>query len=241
MPRRAVLAASLFALAAPAWPHSQPSPCTTLEACLDRLGKPMPDTERMALHARLQSFGPVAVEAFVTGPSNRFAHAAALAVAEQPAQAYNPFFVYGGVGLGKTHLLHAIGHQVRAQGRRVIYLTADRFMYGFVASLKAQTSLAFKERLRGIDLLILDDVQFIQGKQIQQEFGHTLNALIDAGRQIVVAADRPPADRRRDGRPRRVDPVPGRRRGGPPGPAVTAVRRPPDAPPGVGTEEPRHA
>ena len=98
------------------------------------------------------------------------------------------------MGLGKTHLLHAIGHEVRPQGRRVIYLTADRFMYGFVASLKAQTSLAFKERLRGIDLLIIDDVQFIQGKQIQQEFGHTLNALIDSGRQIVVAADRPPAD-----------------------------------------------
>src|SRR4029078_1108535 len=97
-------------------------------------------------------------------------------------------------GLGKTHLLHAIGHEVRAQGRRAIYLTADRFMYGFVSSLKAQTSLAFKERLRGIDLLVIDDVQFIQGKQIQQEFGHTLNALIDAGRQIVIAADRPPAD-----------------------------------------------
>src|SRR5918912_23282 len=82
----------------------------------------------------------------------------------------------------------------RRAGRRVIYLTADRFMYGFVASLKAQTSLAFKERLRGIDLLIIDDVQFIQGKSIQQEFGHTLNALIDSGRQIVVAADRPPSD-----------------------------------------------
>ena len=107
---------------------------------------------------------------------------------------YNPLYLHAGVGLGKTHLLHAIGHEARAQGRRVIYLTADRFMYGFVASLKAQTSLAFKERLRGIDLLVIDDVQFIQGKQIQQEFGHTLNALIDAGRQIVVAADRPPAD-----------------------------------------------
>ena len=79
-------------------------------------------------------------------------------------------------------------------GRRVIYLTADRFMYGFVAALKAQTALAFKERLRGIDLLILDDVQFIQGRSIQQEFGHTLNSLIDSGRQIVVASDRPPTD-----------------------------------------------
>jgi len=135
-------------------------------------------------------------ESFIVGRSNALAHAAADRVAQaQNGQAiYNPLYLHAGVGLGKTHLLHAIGHAVRMQGRRVIYLTADRFMYGFVASLKAQTSLAFKERLRGIDLLILDDVQFIQGKQIQQEFGHTLNALIDAGRQIVVAADRPPAD-----------------------------------------------
>jgi chromosomal replication initiator protein len=135
-------------------------------------------------------------ESFIIGRSNALAHAAADRVAQsQNGQViYNPLYLHAGVGLGKTHLLHAVGHAVRAQGRRVIYLTADRFMYGFVASLKAQTSLAFKERLRGIDLLIIDDVQFIQGKQIQQEFGHTLNSLIDAGRQIVVAADRPPAD-----------------------------------------------
>ena len=135
-------------------------------------------------------------DSFIVGRSNALAHAAADRVAHaQNGQAiYNPLYLHAGVGLGKTHLLHAIGHEVRAQGRRVIYLTADRFMYGFVASLKAQTSLAFKERLRGIDLLVIDDVQFIQGKQIQQEFGHTLNALIDAGRQIVIAADRPPAD-----------------------------------------------
>jgi chromosomal replication initiator protein len=135
-------------------------------------------------------------ESFIIGRSNALAHAAADRVARHTgAQAlYNPLFLHAGVGLGKTHLLHAIGHEARAQGRRIIYLTADRFMYGFVASLKAQTSLAFKERLRGIDLLIIDDVQFIQGKQIQQEFGHTLNSLIDAGRQVVVAADRPPTD-----------------------------------------------
>jgi chromosomal replication initiator protein len=135
-------------------------------------------------------------ESFVVGRSNALAHAAADRVARhQGGQAlYNPLYLHAGVGLGKSHLLHAIAHEARAQGRRVIYLTADRFMYGFVASLKAQTSLAFKERLRGIDLLIIDDVQFIQGRSIQQEFGHTLNALIDAGRQIVVAADRPPAD-----------------------------------------------
>src|SRR5918994_422217 len=133
---------------------------------------------------------------FMVGRSNALAHAAADRVAHHGGgQAlYNPLFLHAGVGLGKTHLLHAVGHHARAQGRGVIYLTADRFMYGFVAALKAQNTVAFKERLRGIDLLILDDVQFIQGKTMQAEFGHTLNALIDGGRQIVAAADRPPAD-----------------------------------------------
>ena len=135
-------------------------------------------------------------DSFVLGRSNALAHAAGDKIVQHQGSqpVYNPLYLHAGVGLGKTHLLHAIGHEARRSGRRVIYLTADRFMYGFVASLKAQTSLAFKERLRGIDLLIIDDVQFIQGKSIQQEFGHTLNALIDAGRQIVVAADRPPSD-----------------------------------------------
>jgi chromosomal replication initiator protein len=134
---------------------------------------------------------------FLVGKSNQLAHAAAERVAgnsvgETPL--YNPLYIHAGVGLGKTHLLHAIAHETIAQGRRVIYLTADRFMYGFVAALKAQTALNFKERLRGIDLLVIDDVQFLQGKSIQQEFCHTLNALIDSGRQIVIAADRPPSD-----------------------------------------------
>jgi chromosomal replication initiator protein len=140
--------------------------------------------------------GRLTFSSFIVGRSNALAHAAADRVARhtEGGALYNPLFLHAGVGLGKTHLLHAVGQEARSAGRRVIYLTADRFMYGFVASLKAQTSLAFKERLRGIDLLILDDVQFIQGKSIQQEFGHTLNALIDSGRQVVVAADRPPAD-----------------------------------------------
>jgi chromosomal replication initiator protein len=90
--------------------------------------------------------------------------------------------------------LQAIAHEAGANARRVIYLTAEKFMYGFVAALKAQTAIAFKEKLRGIDVLVIDDVQFLQGKSIQQEFCHTLNALIDAGRQIVIAADRPPGD-----------------------------------------------
>ena len=98
-------------------------------------------------------------------------------------------------GLGKTHLLQAIAWAGNAAGeRKVLYLTAEKFMYGFVSALKTQTALAFKEALRGIDVLVIDDLQFLQGKSTQAEFCHTLNALIDAGRQVVIAADRPPAD-----------------------------------------------
>ncbi|GEO98736.1 chromosomal replication initiator protein DnaA [Methylobacterium haplocladii] len=133
---------------------------------------------------------------FVVGRSNALAHAAGERVSRHDGEGalYNPLYVHAGVGLGKTHLLHGIGHAARDAGHRVIYLTADRFMYGFVNALKTQNALAFKERLRAIDLLILDDVQFIQGKSIQAEFGHTLNALIDAGKQVVVASDRPPTE-----------------------------------------------
>ena len=133
-------------------------------------------------------------ESFVVGRSNALAQAAAERIArnDKGPALYNPLYLQAGVGLGKTHLLHAAGNAARQGGRRVIYLTADRFMYNFVAALKAQASHTFKERLRGIDILIIDDVQFIQGKTMQQEFGHTLNALIDAGRQVIVAADRPP-------------------------------------------------
>ncbi len=134
---------------------------------------------------------------FVVGRSNQLAHAAAQRVAEAApgdAPLYSPLYIHAAVGLGKTHLLQATAHAVTEAGRRVIYLTAERFMYGFVAALKAQTSIAFKEKLRAIDVLIIDDVQFLQGKSIQTEFCHTLNALIDDGRQVIVAADRPPAD-----------------------------------------------
>ena len=134
---------------------------------------------------------------FLVGKTNALAHAAAERIAHAEPGAsplYNPLYVHSAVGLGKTHLLHAIAHSVAASGRRVLYLTADRFMYGFVSALKAQTALNFKERLRAIDLLVIDDVQFLQGKSIQQEFCHTLNALVDAGRQVVIAADRPPSD-----------------------------------------------
>ena len=134
---------------------------------------------------------------FVAGRSNQMALSAAQRVAEARAgqsPAYSPLYFHAAVGLGKTHLLQAIAHAAAAQGRIALYLTAEKFMYGFVAALKAQTAIAFKERLRSIDLLIVDDVQFLQGKTIQAEFCHALNALVDAGRQVVVAADRPPSD-----------------------------------------------
>ena len=134
---------------------------------------------------------------FLVGPSNQLAYAAACRVAEARAgdlPMFNPLYAHAAVGLGKTHLLQALAHASNDNRRHTIYLTAERFMSGFVSSLTTHTSLAFKEKLRGIDVLIIDDVQFLQGKSIQQEFCHTLNALIDAGRQVVVAADRPPSE-----------------------------------------------
>ena len=136
-------------------------------------------------------------ETFVIGRSNTLAHAAARQVAEgrrgDPVM-FNPLYIHAGVGLGKTHLLQAITFAGNALGqRKVLYLTAEKFMYGFVSALKAQTAIAFKETLRAIDVLVIDDMQFLQGKSTQAEFCHTLNALIDSGRQVVIAADRPPA------------------------------------------------
>ncbi|MGZ5849005.1 MAG: chromosomal replication initiator protein DnaA [Methyloceanibacter sp.] len=134
---------------------------------------------------------------FVIGGSNRLAHAAAHEVAgafSTPQQLFNPLFVHGNVGLGKTHLLHAISWDVkqRRPEAQVLYLTAERFMSGFVQALRARDALAFKEKLRKIDILLIDDMEFLQGPTIQQEFCHTLNSLIDGGRQVVVAADRAP-------------------------------------------------
>jgi chromosomal replication initiator protein len=137
-------------------------------------------------------------ETFAVGHANTLAHAAAKQVAASRRRdpvMFNPLYVHAGVGLGKTHLLQAIAWTGNASGeRKVLYLTAEKFMYGFVSALKSQTALAFKESLRAIDVLVIDDLQFLQGKSTQAEFCHTLNALIDAGRQVVIAADRPPAD-----------------------------------------------
>jgi chromosomal replication initiator protein len=137
-------------------------------------------------------------DTFMVGRSNTLAQAAARQVAAakrgDPVM-FNPLYIHAGVGLGKTHLLQAITWAGNAAGeRKVLYLTAEKFMYGFVSALRTQTALAFKEALRGIGVLVIDDLQFLQGKSTQAEFCHTLNALIDAGRQVVIASDRPPSD-----------------------------------------------
>ena len=134
-------------------------------------------------------------DTFVIGSSNRFAHAAAVAVAEQPAKAYNPLFVYGGSGLGKTHLLHAIGHYARTlyKGTRVRYVSSEEFTNEFINSIRDDKSSSFQRRYRDIDILLVDDVQFLSGKvQTQEEFFHTFNTLHNANKQIVITSDMAP-------------------------------------------------
>jgi len=128
---------------------------------------------------------------FLVSKSNQLAFSAAQEVSRS-SSIYNPFYIHAGVGLGKTHLVQAIAQAATSAGRNALYLTAEKFMYSFVSALKSQNSLSFKESLRGIDILIIDDVQFLQGKAIQQEFCHTINSLIDNGRQVVIACDRTP-------------------------------------------------
>jgi chromosomal replication initiator protein len=149
---------------------------------------------RNSSHSHLNS--KYTFEDFVIGPSNRFAHAAAKAVCETPARAYNPLFIYGCAGLGKTHLMQAIGHDILRQGKmKVLYITSEEFTNELISAIQQRSQLAFRNKYRTVDVLLIDDIHFLAGKDAtQEEFFHTFNTLHDAFKQVVLSSDRPPKE-----------------------------------------------
>ncbi len=149
--------------------------------------------DRDVLAARIPLNGQYTFETFVVGNHNKLAHAAAEAISERPGQSFNPLFVYGGVGLGKTHLLHSIGHRAKQQGFHMLYVSSEQFTNELIGAIRSQSTEQFRNKYRQVDILLIDDIQFISGKEsTQEEFFHTFNHLHASGRQVVLSSDRPP-------------------------------------------------